>query len=98
VYKTQELKGVNTISENCTKSDEAFLLLLLDNSWETWTAYASKNQEMEASTEKQQDENMEQLVPVPKCTVGVYSHGRNPGWSEEGKEEFVKLYDMVAKN
>jgi hypothetical protein len=28
----------------------------------------------------------------------VYSHGRNPGWSEEGKEEFVKLYDMVAKN
>ena len=38
--KHKNSRGIKTISENCTKSDEAFLLLLLDNSWDTWTAYA----------------------------------------------------------
>ena len=60
--KHKNSRGVKTISENCTKSDEAFLLLLLDNSWDTWTAYAensSKNQEEEESTKILQDENIE---------------------------------------
>ena len=41
---------------------------------------------------------MEWLVPVPKWTAGVYCHGRNPGWSQEAKVEFEKLFDMVVEN
>jgi len=31
----------STISKNCTKSDEAFLLLMLENNWKKWMAIAN---------------------------------------------------------
>ena len=99
--ETQEHKGIQKILENCTKSNEAFLLLLLDNSWDTWTAYAESalnDQEEEELTKMAKDENMKHQAPVPKWMAGVYCHGRNPGWSQEAKVEYEKLFDMVAEN
>ena len=29
---------------------------------------------------------------------GSFHGGRNPGWPQEAKEEFAKLYNMVVKN
>jgi hypothetical protein len=71
--KHKNSRGIRIISENCTKSDEAFLLLLLDNSWDTWTAHAENalnDQEEEAPTKMAKDENMKCQAPVPKQVDG----------------------------
>jgi len=76
-----------------------FLLLMLENNWEKWTAIAktaSPNKEEEK--EEDMDASTEEHVPVLKWTSNAFHGGRNPGWPKEAKEEFAKLHDKVAKN
>ena len=102
--KHKNTRLISTILEICTKLDEAFLLLMLENNWEKWMAIAKttsqgKGVEVEENVdESTKDEQNGEEIPLPKWIGGSFHGGRNPGWLQEVKEEFAKLYNMVMKN
>ena len=74
-------KGRKTVSKSCvTVSDEAFALLLLENGWERFVFYASK-----------EEENQVQKLP-PNLYTGRKGGNRiYEGWSDDGIERFNEL-------
>jgi hypothetical protein len=102
--KHKNTRLTSTISEICTKSDEAFLLLVLENNWEKWMAIAKttsqgKGVEVEENMdESTMDEQNGEEIPLLKWMGGTFHGGRNSGWLQEVKEEFAKLYNIVMKN
>ena len=72
----------HTISQIATVSDEAFALLLLENSWEAWKAVAGK----------------QTSVPCPIYSVRGPGTKRFQGWTEKGIERFNELYDDVSED
>ena len=73
------------LSEYVSVSDEAFALLLLENSWEMWKHQA------------EQDENK---TTVFKTKYTVHSAGtkKNHGWTREGLMRFIALVEEVKKD
>ena len=70
------------ISQIATKSDEAFALFLLENSWEVWMALAAS----------------EDKIPLPKYSTRGPGTKKFQGWTESGIKRFNELFDDVEDN
>jgi hypothetical protein len=82
-------KGFQRISQVLTVSDEAFVLLSIENGWDAIQKDIDDNED-EGHTKRN-------VYARGKYT----NHGTNlryGGWSPEGIERFNELYDMVEKN
>ena len=79
-------KSWNTkMSELVTVSDEAFALLLLENSWDSWLHLASK---------EEHDETVVKLL----YTVNGAGTRKNHGWKKEGLLRYVELINIVRND
>lgn len=74
------------VSDIATISDEAFAILLLENSWEKWTDEVLKN--------TKDPEKLE----MPKWTKIPDSGKRYCGWRKEGILHFNELYKTVKQD
>jgi len=91
VGKQRWRNGIKTgaaISKLATVSDEAFTLLILENSWDRWLWEVGKSkEEIKAAIE-------DGTIPQAKYTLGKGQKARkNMGWSEDG----MKRYQQIAK-
>lgn len=82
---------IKQLSEFCTPTTEAFMILILENNWEMWTALAKKRDEMNTTN------TQENGIPGTKYTSNQFG-GRNPGWTEEGVERYLELCDLVNED
>jgi hypothetical protein len=84
------------ISEFVTVSDEAFALLLVENSWDVWMQMAEKARKGEvigsAKSGIISDGGSGLLTKFTTNGAHVRKHG---GWSKEGLKRFVELVDEV---
>ncbi len=74
------------VSKIATVTDEAFAILLLENSWEKW------GDELEKNTK-----DPTKLIPT-KWTSTKNTGKRYCGWKTDGMEHFNKLHKMVVKD
>ena len=86
--KWVKLRYTKRWPEFVSPSCEAFALLALENSKETWKMMA-KNEMLE--------EDAKAEVPRPLYTVGGMRGGKNPGWSDEGKARFKEFLKDVKR-
>jgi hypothetical protein len=70
-----------------TPTDEAWTLLVVENSWEQWLWHSYDKM----------DAKRENRVPQPKkkYTCDSRGEGRNKGWSQEGIKRFNELEELV---
>jgi hypothetical protein len=78
----KRLSPTHTVSQIATVSDEAFALLLLENSWEMWVAVATEQRD----------------VPSPKYSMRGPGTKKYQGWTEEGIARFNELFDEVEED
>ena len=87
----------------CTVSDEAFALLLLENSWERWVDIYRLQKGKVTPKRGQKRREFESDVPTKYTKGGIIYNktvkNKDPkGWSAEGIERFNELYDKVKKD
>ena len=82
---------IKQLSEFCTPTTEAFMILILENNWDMWTALAKKRDEINAPN------SHDNSIPGTKYTSNQFG-GRNPGWTEEGVERYLELCDLVHED
>ena len=84
----------------CTVSDEAFALLLLENSWKRWVDIYRLQKGEVTPKRGQKRREFESDVPT-KYTKGGIIYDKTvkindpKGWSAEGIQRFNELYDLV---
>lgn len=88
------------ISQIATCSDEAFLLLTLENNYQRWLCEAEWT---ERNKGKEPDEKEPKVFPAARYTNSGLSRkdGRSrrlQGWAREGYLHFNELYQLVAKD
>ncbi len=87
----------------CTVSDEAFALLLLENSYDRWCDLYFNNKGALLQRRGKKGRDVESDV-APKYTRGGIKYSTNDatgmekGWSQEGKRRFNELYDSVKQD
>ena len=82
-------KHSQLVSEIASPTDEAWVLLLLENSWEVWMQMAKhSNYKIPENEERKQ----------PKYTKGTTSTGRNEGWSKQAILQFNELCALVIQD
>ena len=87
----------------CTVSDEAFALLLLENSYDRWCDLYFNNKGALLQRRGKKGRDVESDV-APKYTRGGIKYSTNDatgmekGWSREGKQRFNELYDSVKQD
>jgi len=86
--------GTQKISEFVTVSDEAFALLLLENSWEVWLDMSKKAKLGEAIGKVKRHNSEGGGLMTKYTTNGAYVK-KNLGWSIEGRRRFVDLVKQV---
>lgn len=74
------------ISKIASATDEAWGLLLLENSWDLWKAMAVRQESGEATVKLSKEER-----PVTKWTSSAGAAGRYEGWGEEGIPRYNEL-------
>ena len=77
---------VQLVSDFSTPSDEAWMLLVLENCWECWE-YESQDSHPEDSTK-----------PVKKYTRDKRERGRNRGWTQAGIARFNELCQIAGED
>ncbi len=87
----------------CTVSDEAFALLLLENSWKRWVDIYRLQKGEVTPKRGQKRREFESDVPTKYTKGGIIydktvKNNDPKGWSAEGIERFNQLYDMVKKD
>ena len=87
----------------CTVSDEAFALLLLENSWKRWVDIYRLQKGEVTPKRGQKRREFESDVPTKYTKGGIIydktvKNNDPKGWSAEGIERFNELYDMVKKD
>jgi hypothetical protein len=75
--------GKKLMREYASSSDEAFGLLVLENSWAVWKEMAEKKDIYESTSNK------------PKYTVNGAGTKKNGGWKQEGIKRFNELAKLV---
>jgi len=98
-----------TYNDLCTVSDEAFALLLLENSWDKWSdLYKRDPMSLVPRRGGRGKANLASSI-MTKYTKGGYkfvdtdngsavvptSFGSNKGWSVEGMKRYNELFDLV---
>ena len=83
---------VETVSQIATVSDEAFALLLLENSWKKWTAEGRNEEDGEDENSVDTEGNQTRWTKNGRSAV-MYK-----GWSREGIERFNELYSIVMED
>jgi hypothetical protein len=78
-------KYSSKVSEAVTVSDEAFALLLLDNSWDVFQEHASQGG---------REENKTKIITKPKYTGKRGGSKRFEGWSREG----IVMYNTLCQD
>ena len=104
----ERVKALNAgQQELCTVSDEAFALLLLENSWDRWCDMYGKDPTLLLPRRggKNQDKSVVSLVTTMYTTGGYrYAvHAANmvkakKGWSQDGIRRYNQLFDMVESD
>ena len=97
--------NAKTESDVATVSNEAFLLLVLDNNWERWVDKFNKIY-CAASPVLQHEKYCAVTNVQPKYTRGCKAHRQDEttadetgkGWSKEGKQRFNELFEHVKEN
>ena len=101
----------NPVKDNdlFTVSDEAFMLLILENSYERWVDIFDQ-QDPNSGAEIGKRKGREWKWASSKHTRytqggiryaragGIESSGGTKGWSREGKDRYIKLYQMVLQD
>jgi hypothetical protein len=77
--------GVEMISQFVSISDEAFALLLLENSWGVWKHLAEKKEE-------------DATVVKARYTMNGAGTKKNHGWTKEGLMRFFELIEEVKND
>jgi superfamily I DNA/RNA helicase len=80
------------VSELATVSDEAFAILLLENSYDLWSQMARQKE-----AEKAKKEFTEQ-AKIAKYTLNGAGIKKNKGWRKEGLERFNQIVKDVLKD
>ena len=102
------IRTAKTYDDICTISDEAFALLLLENSWHRWMDIHTKDSSaLLPRRGSRPHEKVKSMIPT-KYTKGGYkydlegmfesrptSYSRRKGWSTEGIQRYNELYDQV---
>jgi len=104
VYESK-VKKAESLHDICSISDEAFALLLLENSWDKWMDQYNKDP---ASLLPRRGRHQDKPVSTVKTkyTKGGYKYNNdqettmstlshNKGWSQEGIKRYNQLYDLV---
>ena len=76
------------MSEIASFTDEAFALLILENSWSVWKQLAKYPQGVPETETK----------ALPKYTGTPAGTGRNEGWGNDGMSRFNELCDSVKRD
>ncbi len=83
------------ISEFVTVSDEAFGLLLMENSWELWKQMGERARKGEDIGNAKRGSDDERGGLNTKFTMNGGHVKKNQGWSKEGLQRFVALVKEV---
>jgi len=73
-----------------TVSDEAFMLLVLDNNWEEWTNQAEEEPDQDGGKKRKRVSRAKYTGEAGTC--------HNKGWSGSGKNRFKELRLEVEKS
>ena len=101
-FRKKESAGKRMVSL-CSVSDEAFALLLLENSFDRWLDLHLKRKGA-ANQRRGGKERGYQSEVRPLYTRGgiKYEHGEGEtsvkGWSDQGRKRFNALFDLVKKD
>jgi hypothetical protein len=92
VWKRQA--GSSALSSFVTCTDEAFAMLVLENSWDIWVDRYEK---------KENEESLdEDVISTKKLTQKYTNNGgigkRYGGWDHNGFSRFNELYDLVYEH
>jgi len=87
------LKRGKSMQEVATPSDEAFMLLVLDNNWVDWSERAFGDESESAGDE---DGSKRKRKSKAKFTASAGS-SKNKGWSADGKRMFKQLRKLVER-
>lgn len=101
----EKLPLAKSFEDICTVSDEAFALLLLENSWDKWMDQYNKDP---SSLLPRRGRHLDKPVSKikTKYTKGglkyeddqdttLFSSKHNKGWSDEGIKRYNQLYELV---
>jgi hypothetical protein len=91
--------GTKKLSEFITASDEAFGLLLLENSWDVWvTMSENKRQGRPMGKAKGGDNGGRAGELMTRYTMNGAHVKKHQGWSQEGLDRFVDLAELVKED
>ena len=103
---TNHLKDKNLDPEKlCTPSDEAFTLLVLENSYICWLDIFEQNNHQVPGKQHHEDDRKKKVVSNVKLafTAGSIVYNKPPpkkmkGWSKEGIARFNELHNMIVED
>lgn len=86
----------------CTVSDEAFALLLIENSYDRWQDIYTTNGGMPKQRRGDRTKQLDSEIP-PKYTHGGIKYtaretSQSKGWSDEGIKRYNELYALVSRD
>jgi len=102
------IRTAKTYNDICSISDEAFALLLLENSWHRWMdIHSQDNSALLPRRGTRTLQNVTCMIPT-KYTKGGYkyypegphesaptSYSKRKGWSAEGIQRYNELFDQI---
>ena len=99
----ERLRGAVSEKDFCTRSDEAFALVALENSWDRWTDEYTQNSGIpKRQRGKHGKERTASSKVQPKYTEGGIIYGdaeldkrQMKGWKNEGTCRYNAIYKMV---
>ena len=101
VYE-ENIQKATTYNDICTVSDEAFALLLLENSWDRWMDIYKHDQTALLPRRGGQQRQLFSCHIPTKYTKGGYKYGNTEesgsnkkGWSREGIQRYNELFALV---
>jgi hypothetical protein len=95
------------LSDVATGSDEAFLLIIVENNYERWMAEVREMMEDKKSTEDEEEKDAKWRAKLPPAKftnsgtstkTGKASSKRFQGWSKEGYLRFNELHSQVKED
>jgi hypothetical protein len=87
----------------CTVSDEAFALLLLENSFDRWLDLHTQVRKLPKQHRGSKDKGFQSKIPPRYTSGGIKYETTDPkqsykGWSDRGRRRFNELFDHVKQD
>jgi hypothetical protein len=98
------IRTAGSLQEISTSSDEAFMLLLLDNHWDEWMSTLEEVEEEVVDNRvvgkkgRRKRKQTGGLTRKPSKYTSSAGVGYNKGWSDKGKKLYKKLRILVDSN